>query len=304
MIRSREIALAVAAFGAAQVLFGAPLAASATANGAYGARHGALENPISRAAACGPEGGEAATSKACQAAVAGSAEGALAEWDELRVPGVAGRDRDVIPDGRLCSAGLPRFRGLDLPRGDWPATSLAAGDSYTFTYRATIPHKGTFRMYLTKDSYRPTRPLSWDDLEAKPFLEVTDPKLSGGAYRMNGRLPSGRAGRQMIYTIWQNSDTPDTYYSCSDVMFAAGDADERKPADEGGASAPDGEAAPDGAATQDPPSGARSGAVREAPAESTGGLAGTALVAGGGLVLLLCAGGVVALARRADRRAR
>lgn len=24
----------------------------------------------------------------------------------------------------------------------------------------------------------------------------------------------------MIYTIWQNSDTPDTYYSCSDVDFA------------------------------------------------------------------------------------
>jgi chitin-binding protein len=36
---------------------------------------------------------------------------------------------------------------------------------------------------------------------------------------MEGRLPAGRTGRHLIYTIWQNSDTPDTYYSCSDVLF-------------------------------------------------------------------------------------
>lgn len=36
---------------------------------------------------------------------------------------------------------------------------------------------------------------------------------------MEGRLPAGKTGRQLIYTIWQNSDTPDTYYSCSDVIF-------------------------------------------------------------------------------------
>ncbi|WP_408055733.1 hypothetical protein [Streptomyces apricus] len=25
----------------------------------------------------------------------------------------------------------------------------------------------------------------------------------------------------MLYTIWQNTSTPDTYYSCSDVLFLA-----------------------------------------------------------------------------------
>ncbi|WP_308250303.1 lytic polysaccharide monooxygenase auxiliary activity family 9 protein [Sphaerisporangium fuscum] len=185
------------------------------------AAHGALVSPVSRAAACGPEGGKAATSKACAAAVAKSAPGALRSWDELRVPGVAGRDREVIPDGKLCSGGLARFAGLDLPRRDWPATTLRSGAAYTFRYRATIPHTGTFRMYVTKDGYDPARPLTWSALEKKPFLQVTDPKLTAGSYTMKGRLPSGKTGRHLIYTIWRNSSTPDTYYSCSDVVFTA-----------------------------------------------------------------------------------
>jgi chitin-binding protein len=36
---------------------------------------------------------------------------------------------------------------------------------------------------------------------------------------MKGRLPTGRTGRHLIYTVWQNTDTADTYYSCSDVVF-------------------------------------------------------------------------------------
>jgi chitin-binding protein len=38
---------------------------------------------------------------------------------------------------------------------------------------------------------------------------------------MPGKLPKGRTGRHMIYTIWQTSSTPDTYYSCSDVTFGS-----------------------------------------------------------------------------------
>jgi predicted carbohydrate-binding protein with CBM5 and CBM33 domain len=144
-----------------------------------------------------------------------------AAWDDLRLAGVRGRDRQVIPDGRLCSAGLPAYRGLDLPRADWPATKLTAGARYTFKYRGTIPHKGTFRLYVTKPGYDPTKPLKWSDLEAKPFLQVTDPALRDGSYVFKGTLPKGRTGRHLIYTIWQNSDTPDTYYSCSDVVFRA-----------------------------------------------------------------------------------
>lgn len=181
--------------------------------------HGALDNPVSRVVACGPDGRQNAQSAACKAAVAVSGALPFANWDNLRVANVGGRDREVIPDGKLCSGGLPAYQGLDLPRADWPATRLAAGAGFTFTYRETIPHKGTFRLYVTRDGYDPTKPLRWSDLESKPFLTVTDPALTNGAYVMRGALPAAKTGHHLIYTIWQNSSTPDTYYSCSDVSF-------------------------------------------------------------------------------------
>ncbi|MBW4705024.1 MULTISPECIES: lytic polysaccharide monooxygenase [unclassified Micromonospora] len=180
------------------------------------AAHGAPTSPLSRSAACGPEGPHVST-PACLAAV--SAGAALREWDNIRVYGVAGRDRERIPDGELCSGGLSAYRGLDLARADWPATELTAGARYTFRYRGTIPHKGTFRLYTTRSGYDPRTPLRWADLDTIPFLSVTDPPLRDGSYQIPGRLPAGLTGRHLIYTVWQNSDTPDTYYSCSDVLF-------------------------------------------------------------------------------------
>jgi chitin-binding protein len=181
--------------------------------------HGALEDPLSRAAACGAEGPrQAARSAACRAAVRASGGVLPRAWDDLRVANVAGRDRQVIPDGKLCSGGLPAYQGLDLARADWPATTVRPGARFAFKYRGTIPHRGTFRMYVTKKDYDPGEPLKWSDLERKPFLTATDPQLKDGSYTISGRLPA-RTGRHLIYTIWQNSDTPDTYYSCSDVVF-------------------------------------------------------------------------------------
>jgi chitin-binding protein len=185
--------------------------------------HGATGTPVSRALECGPLGGAAAKSAACQAADAASGgPTSFADWDNLRLPNVNGRDRQKIPDGKLCSAGLPAFKGLDLVRADWPATNLTAGAPFTFRYRVTIPHRGAFRLYLTTDNYSPARPLRWADLPADPFLTATDPPIRDGSYVINGTLPANRSGRQLIYTIWQTTSTPDTYYSCSDVVFAGG----------------------------------------------------------------------------------
>ncbi|MFE7897690.1 lytic polysaccharide monooxygenase [Streptomyces sp. NPDC057424] len=180
--------------------------------------HGAPTDPVSRVVACSPEGGDHAGTAACRAAVA--ANGApFTAWDNLRVANVGGRDREVVPDGKLCSGGLPAYRGLDLARADWPSTRTTPGATLTMQYASTIPHAGTFRMYLTKPGYDPAGPLSWSDLPGKPFAEVTDPALTDGAYRFAATLPSDRTGRHVLYTVWQNSSTPDTYYSCSDVVF-------------------------------------------------------------------------------------
>ncbi|MFF6988685.1 lytic polysaccharide monooxygenase [Streptomyces sp. NPDC010273] len=183
--------------------------------------HGAPTYPVSRVYACSPQGGSQAGSAACKAAIA--ANGApFTYWDNLRVPDINGRDRRLIPDGKLCSGGLPDYKGLDLARTDWPSTRLTPGAKLTMTYASTIAHTGTFKLYLTKAGYDPAKPLTWSELPTTPFAEVKDPPLTGGAYRIKATLPTGRTGRQLIYTIWQNSSTEDTYYSCSDVVFPGG----------------------------------------------------------------------------------
>ncbi|MCF1599122.1 lytic polysaccharide monooxygenase auxiliary activity family 9 protein, partial [Streptomyces muensis] len=183
--------------------------------------HGAPTDPVSRVYGCSPDGGDAARSAACRAAVASNGA-SFAAWDNLRIANVNGRDRQVVPDGKLCSGGLPAYKGLDLARADWPSTRLTPGATLNMRYVSTIPHTGTFKLYLTKPGYDPAKPLSWSDLPEKPFAEVKDPALTDGAYRIRATLPSDRTGRHVLYTIWQNSSTPDTYYSCSDVVFPAG----------------------------------------------------------------------------------
>ncbi|MFE7270216.1 lytic polysaccharide monooxygenase [Streptomyces sp. NPDC057623] len=211
-MRSHRTALAATAV--------APLLLTVWAAGPAGA-HGAPTDPVSRVYACSPDGGGASRSAACRAAVASNGAPFTA-WDNLRIANVNGRDRQVVPDGQLCSGGLPAYRGLDLARADWPSTRLTPGSPLTMRYVSTIPHTGTFKLYLTKPGYDPAKPLAWSDLPDKPFAQVKDPALTEGAYRIRATLPSDRTGRHVLYTIWQNSSTPDTYYSCSDVVFPAG----------------------------------------------------------------------------------
>jgi chitin-binding protein len=181
--------------------------------------HGAPIKPNSRSAACAT-GGDDAGAAACKAAVTANG-GPFGNFDNLRVANVNGRDREVVPDGKLCSGGLADFKGLDLARADWPATTLTAGGTLAMQYRATIPHQGSFRIYFTKQGYDPTEPLSWGDLAGKPVLDVSNPPLRDGAYRMTVKIPKDLVGRHMLYTVWQTTSTPDTYYSCSDVVIKA-----------------------------------------------------------------------------------
>ncbi|MYR92134.1 MULTISPECIES: lytic polysaccharide monooxygenase auxiliary activity family 9 protein [unclassified Streptomyces] len=182
--------------------------------------HGSLTDPVSRVSACFAEGPESPVSAACKAAVAAGGTQALYDWNGVNIANAAGKHQQLIPDGKLCSAANDKFKGLDLPRADWPASPVKAG-KHTFKFRATAPHKGSFELYLTKPSYDPTKPLAWSDLEAEPFAQATDPALVDGSYVFDGTIPE-RAGRQLIYTVWQRSDSPEAFYACSDVVFGGG----------------------------------------------------------------------------------
>jgi len=202
---------------AAAVLGMAPLVLTALA-AAPAAAHGSMGDPVSRVAQCYAEGPENPKSAACRAAVAAGGTQALYDWNGIRIGDANGQHQALIPDGKLCSANSEEFKGLDLAGADWPATRVSSG-SYTFKYRVTAPHKGTFKVYLTKSGYDPSQPLAWADLDLEhPVATATDPVASGGFYTFSGTLPQ-RSGRQLLYAIWQRSDSPEAFYSCSDVSF-------------------------------------------------------------------------------------
>ncbi|MDX3379940.1 lytic polysaccharide monooxygenase [Streptomyces niveiscabiei] len=272
--------------------------------------HGAPTTPVSRVYACSPEGGANAGTAACRAAV--RANGAsFAAWDNLRVAGVNGRDRRTIPDGELCSGGLPAYRGLDLARDDWPATQLRPGATLRMTYASTIPHTGSFKLYLTEPGYDPAKPLTWSELPSEPFAVVKDPQLSNGAYRFSAKLPADRTGRQVLYTIWQNTSTADTYYSCSDVVFPEAAQKEAAQKEEVKGEAAQKDDAPKEPARKETPAPAPAPApgpaTASAPAaaspdstpvaKSTGSGPSAPVLAGGAAAILLLAGGTALFTR-------
>ncbi|MEV7280299.1 lytic polysaccharide monooxygenase [Streptomyces sp. NPDC093111] len=292
--------------------------------------HGSMTDPVSRVAACYAEGPESPKSAACKAVVAAGGTQPLYDWNGVNIGDAGGRSRQIIPDGKLCSAGNDKYRGLDLARADWPASKMASGE-HTFRYKGTAPHKGSFALYVTKDGYDPAKPLKWSDLEAKPFVTVTDPGMTAGDYVFKGTVPK-KSGRHLIYSIWQRSDSPEAFYTCSDVVFGADSASSpgspaptaAAPTDapptaghsghaghgaqggQGGKGAQGGEApAPAGssaAAAPAPAPASAGGAGGDALAETGGDAATSYLAVGGAAVLGLGAVVLFATARRRSVR--
>ncbi|NBM20129.1 lytic polysaccharide monooxygenase [Streptomyces sp. GC420] len=197
------------------------------------AAHGTPMKPGSRTFLCWRDGltdtGEIKPNNpACAAAVAQGGTTPLYNWFSVLRSDGAGRTRGFVPDGQLCSGGNTTFSGFDLARDDWPLTHLTAGATVDFSYNAWAAHPGWFYVYITKDGFDPTQPLAWDDVEDSPFLSVDHPPLNGSPgtveadYRWSGQLPSGKSGRHIIYMVWQRSDSNETFYSCSDVVFDGG----------------------------------------------------------------------------------
>jgi len=198
--------------------------------------HGAIMVPGSRTFLCYKDGrtstGEVVPQNpACAAAVAQSGVTSLYNWFAVLRSDGAGRMAGFIPDGQLCSGGTGgpyNFTGFNLARNDWPVTHLTSGATMEFDYNDWAKHPGTFSLYITKDSWSPTRPLAWSDLESTPFSQVVNPPSIGGPgtddghYWWNGTLPSGKSGRHLIYSVWSRSDSTETFYGCSDVVFDGG----------------------------------------------------------------------------------
>ena len=65
-------------------------------------------------------------------------------------------------------------------------------------------------------------------MEAQPFLSVDHPPRTAARARSTpttpgtAQLPANKSGRHIIYMVWQRSDSSETFYSCSDVVFDGG----------------------------------------------------------------------------------
>ncbi|MFC3997112.1 lytic polysaccharide monooxygenase [Nocardiopsis sediminis] len=302
----------------AAVLAGIPIAVALLAPGTANA-HGTMGGPISRIAACYAEGPETPTSDVCRALVAENGTQPLYDWHEVNIANADGRHREIIPDGELCSAGRDKYSGLDAP-GDWQTTALPASGEFTFTYTAAVPHRGYFELYVTKDGWDQSRSLAWDDLEAEPFLRVDDPQVVDGNYELTGDLPEGKTGQHLIYAVWQRTDSPEAFYSCSDVTFGgaegAAETFEATPADYGDAAQHAGHADADGTAAEEAgddatarltaaSSGAHSGHTGTAGASgdpATGGTAVTGLFLAAFAAMTAASGAIWLHRRRTERR--
>ena len=184
------------------------------------AAHGSMSNPVSRVAACFAEGPEHPQSQVCKDLVAQSGTQPLYDWNEVNIANANGQHQALIPDGKLCSANRDKYKALDMARTDWPATSVAAGP-YAFKFRVTAAHVGLMTVYITKVGYDPTKPLKWSDLDPTPVARTQVTRTAtDGFYNFTGNLPQ-RTGRQLLYMTWQRSDSPEAFYSCSDVDFPA-----------------------------------------------------------------------------------
>jgi predicted carbohydrate-binding protein with CBM5 and CBM33 domain len=227
-IRKRLVTYAAAVVVAATAgILAAPTTASA---------HGAMMAPGSRTYLCWKDGLNSTgaiqpRNAACAAAVNQSGTTSLYNWFAVLRSDGGGRTSGFIPNGELCSGGTGgpyNFTGFNLARSDWPVTHLTSGASMRFDYNNWAKHPGTFYLYVTRDSWSPTRPLAWSDLEAQPFSQVVNPESIGGPGTNDGRyswtanLPSGKSGRHIIYSVWSRSDSAETFYGCSDVVFDGG----------------------------------------------------------------------------------
>ncbi|HEX8869574.1 MAG TPA: lytic polysaccharide monooxygenase, partial [Lentzea sp.] len=196
--------------------------------------HGSMVWPGSRTYLCyqdgraGSGGGDLQpTNPACVAAVAQGGKQPLWDWYGNLISNAAGRHREIIPDGHLCGP-TTKYDAYNQARGDWPVTQLTANATVTLKYNAWAPHPGTWEQYVTKDGFDVTKPLKWSDLESVPFDKITNPPLGNGEYSWQAKLPN-KSGRHIIYSLWQRSDSPEAFYSCSDVVFGGGVPDTQPP---------------------------------------------------------------------------
>jgi len=178
--------------------------------------HGTVTSPVSRIYNCWQENPENPESSPCIAAVISHGTQPLYDWNEINQANANGEHELYVFDGNLASGGWPeKYGGMDQITTEWVATPVSPGP-FTITWTNTAPHATEYYdVYITKESWTPDQPLTWDSLE---LLAHTDPSPAASSVDIPVILPV-RTGKHVIYSIWQRSDSPEAFYSTSDIDF-------------------------------------------------------------------------------------
>ena len=185
--------------------------------------HGSLASPPSRIFIGWQGDIENPSSSAIAAAIQVGGTQPFYDWNEVVNfhPGTAEYQSAIdytltIPDGRIASANIDKYAGLDLVRDDWPTSDIESGP-FTLKWYASTPHNpNVFRAYLTTPDWDPSQPLSWGQLEELPTGAVA---LVEDTYEIPTVLPP-RTGRHAVVVIWQRLDPAgEGFYAVSDVDF-------------------------------------------------------------------------------------
>ncbi|MBK1784444.1 lytic polysaccharide monooxygenase auxiliary activity family 9 protein [Prauserella cavernicola] len=180
---------------------GAAVALAPTASG-----HGYTQNPPSR-------------QLECQQGSVGDC-GPI-QWEPQSVEGPKGFPAEGPADGQICAGGNEPYAPLDDPSKSWPKTPMSSGQDFEFKWTLTAAHStSSFRYFVTKDGWNPSEPITRDQLEPAPFLNVD---LGGEQppfeVSHTGTLPEGKSGHHVVLSVWDVADTANAFYACSDVDF-------------------------------------------------------------------------------------
>ncbi|CAJ3072059.1 chitin binding domain-containing protein [Burkholderia pseudomallei] len=211
--------------------------------------HGAVGFPIARQYQCRLEGGywdppngSAIPHDDCRAAYRAGNNSAypFTQWNEVSANPVGqGNDlaqlKAAVPDGLLCAGGDTSKAGLDkAPASVWRKTQLTPNNGHIeLQWENTTAHNpARMRVFISKPSYDPSRPLRWDDLQQIYDAPAPAPVPANGAghlpgsiqsfYKLDVTLPAGRTGDAVLYSYWQRIDAGNEgFFNCSDVTIAA-----------------------------------------------------------------------------------
>lgn len=141
---------------------------------------------------------------------------------------------NVVPHN-LCAAGANDSAkafgdksGIDLNLDNWHTTVIPHSGSNQLYFCPTVIHEPSFfEVYITRQGYRYSDVLSWDDLEliySKTSDLVQKPKKieceNEMVYALDVHLPP-RKTKFILFVRWQREDVMgEGFYNCADAVYA------------------------------------------------------------------------------------